>query len=104
MLFESEFPLYVIVPVTFPVSLPARAVSKVVLPLPEGPNIAVNSPGLATPVTPFSTFLVTFDSFPKTQPFLFWFVKVMLYETSSNYNIKKTKNKTIIYMHVMLIC
>jgi hypothetical protein len=41
-------------------------------------------------VTPLSIFLVTFDSFPKTQPFFFfWFVKVMLYETSSNYNTNK---------------
>jgi hypothetical protein len=69
---ESEFPLYVIVPVTFPVSLPAKAVSKVVLPLPDGPSIAVNSPGFAIPVTPLSIFLVTFDSFPKTQPFFFF--------------------------------
>lgn len=85
---ESEFPLYVIVPVTFPASLPAKAVSRVVLPLPEGPSIAVNSPGLATPVTPLRIFLVTFDSFPITQPFFFWFVMVMLYETSSNYDTK----------------
>lgn len=65
-------------PETFPASLPARAVKRVVLPLPEGPSIAVSSPGFATPVTPVRTFLLSFDSLRKTQPFFFWLSKVMV--------------------------
>lgn len=46
-------------PEIFPGSLPARAVRRVVLPLPDGPSIATSSPGRAIPVTPLSIVRVT---------------------------------------------
>lgn len=58
---ENGWPLYVMVPEIFVDNdRPARAVSKVVLPLPDGPSIARSSPGLTRPVTPLSNVLVGF--------------------------------------------
>ncbi|KAF5762164.1 hypothetical protein HanXRQr2_Chr16g0773561 [Helianthus annuus] len=59
---EKGWPLYVMLPEIFPSSLPPRAVSKVVFPLPDGPSMASNSPGRTTPLTPLRIVRVLFDS------------------------------------------
>jgi hypothetical protein len=79
---EKAWPLYVIVPETFPGNLPARAVKSVVLPLPDGPSIASSSPGRTIPLAPLSTVLVDFGSLEVNQvPFV---DKLTLYATSAN--------------------
>ena len=49
-------------PEIFPGNLPARAVNKVVLPLPDGPSMARSSPGWTIPVTPLSKVRAGFGS------------------------------------------
>ncbi|KAJ0815217.1 hypothetical protein HanPSC8_Chr17g0794991 [Helianthus annuus] len=59
---EKVWPQYVMLPESFPDSLPPRAANKVVFPLPDGPSMASNSPGRTTPLTPLRTVRVLFES------------------------------------------
>ena len=86
---ENGRPLYVIMPNTLLGRRPARAVKRVVLLLPDGPNIASSSPRRTMPLTPLSTILLDFGSVEEQQ--LLPFVdKSMLYATSSNCSINLT--------------
>lgn len=79
---EKGWPLYVILPDSLPLSRPPSAVRSVVLPLPDGPNIASISPGHTTPVIPFSmVFSLQVHVLPQHPPFC---SSLTLYTSSSN--------------------
>lgn len=79
---EKGWLLYVIFPDNLPLRRPPRAVRSVVLPLPDGPNIASISPGQTIPVIPFNmVFSLELHELPQQSPFC---SSLTLYTSSSN--------------------
>ena len=79
-------------PEIFPGSLPARAVSNVVFPLPEGPSMASNSPGRTTPLTPLRRIRFVFD-LGEIRPFSSSDGPLIVYAKSSNCTYKNNVRK-----------
>lgn len=86
---EKGWPLYMTLPEKVLERRPPRADRRVVLPLPDGPNMARNSPGQTIPVIPFKIVFSLLFHDP-----IHWLVCsiLTLYTTSSNCTTTKKPN------------